>query len=155
MTVKNRNFTFSDGVELQKHYDDIIDLIRELVNDKIAALTAIIERDRYTNEQAKSLFKETNDAHLLLLNGETERTKARELEFKEKESHFADKERVDLQIQALREVLQALKTDVAVIATKASLKDLERISKRADLGTVLSIVSLLVVLLNLYLAYGR
>ena len=121
MTVKNGNFTFSDGVELQKHYDDIIDLIRELVNDKIAALTAIIERDRYTNEQAKSLFKE----------------------------------RVDLQIQALREVLQALKTDVAVIATKASLKDLERISKRADLGTVLSIVSLLVVLLNLYLAYGR
>lgn len=143
------------GVDFTKHYDEVIGLLKELVVEKINNLTSIIERDRITNEQARSLFKETNDAHLMLLNGETERTKARELEFKEKESHFASRDLVEIQIQGLREKLQTVKTDISVMESMASMKDLEKIGKRSDLGMILSVVSILVMLLSLYLTYGK
>ena len=82
MTEKNDSFTYKDSVSLVKHYDEVISALKELLLEKVANISATIERDRETSQRALDLFDEKNNTHLEMLNGETARASKVAAEFK-------------------------------------------------------------------------
>lgn len=150
MTKANGEFTNSDGIALEKHYDKVIELLKELVIEKINNIMNIIKRNREVAEEARILFKETNDAHLELLNGETARTMQRELEFKDKEKSFVTKSEFQANLDNVQKDVKSLNTFKDTLSGRASSEDVQKAQRIADrayligiAGTLLAIVSII------------
>jgi hypothetical protein len=175
MTAKNGQFTFQNGADLKDHFDEIIILLKELVEEKISNILTVIERDRDVAEEARNLFKETNDAHLNLLNGETTRVKLRELDFAKKEETFITRIEVNTKLDGVNKELKSfaqfreergsvpadiatLKTELKVLTTwkdtqagRASADDILRVQKSAERAYVIGIVGTLLALVGILL----
>lgn len=68
MTERDNGFTYKDGVNLEKQFEKVCESRREVINEKIQALTKIIEQAVETIEKETERSAENLERRLVLLN---------------------------------------------------------------------------------------